>query len=337
VTDPKPTVADLGEDGLIERIRRRTPRGDSGLLAGIGDDAAVFRAGDDPVVVTMDTMVEGVHWTDELLSAEGLGHRLAAANLSDLAAMGATPRYAFLSLGLSGTTPVDWVDSFFDGLLGLSAGFGLTLAGGDVVRSGVTFASLTAVGRAGPRLLLRTGAAADQVIVVSGRLGDAGAYLLMAQAGLALESEWATNFRRAFFQPRPAVALGTALAAEPRVGAVMDLSDGLAVDLPRMCLASGVGAVIDAGALPVSPGLKRLADHFGRPVWELALGGGEDFGLLFTCPEKIAARLAASEAARVAGGLSVIGRVTADPAVAIQVEGRSRPLPAPRFSHFQTE
>ncbi len=329
-----PTLADLGEDGLIERIRGKTPLGGSGLLAGIGDDGAAFQADDDPVVVTMDTMVEGVHWTEDLVSADGLGHRLMAANLSDLAAMGARPRYGFLSLGLRATTRVEWLDSFFEGLLGLATCFGLTLAGGDVVRSATNFASLTAVGRAGPRLLRRSEAAPGQVIVVSGRLGDAGAYVLMAEEGLAVEGEWAATFRRAFFRPWPAVDLGKALAEDPRVGAVMDLSDGLAVDLPRLCLASGVGAVIDAEALPVSPALSRLADHLNRPVWELAVGGGEDFGLLFTCPEETAARLAASTPAAIAGGLAVIGRVDEDPAVSIEIEGERRPLPASHFSHF---
>jgi thiamine-monophosphate kinase len=248
--------------------------------------------------------------------------------------MGARPRYGFLSLGLRGTTRIDWLDLFVDGLLGLATCFGLILAGGDVVRSAVNFASLTAVGRAGPRLLRRSEAASGQVIAVSGRLGDAGAYLLMAEAGLAVENEWAAPFRRAFFRPWPAVDLGKALAEEPRVGAVMDLSDGLAVDLPRLCLASGVGAVLDAEALPVSPALSQLAAHLKRPGWELAVGGGEDFGLLITCPEETAARLAASTPAAIAGGLTVIGRVTEDPGVSIEVAGQRRPLPAPHFSHF---
>jgi thiamine-monophosphate kinase len=335
VTGLGPTIAEIGEDALIERIKRRAPVGFPGLLAGIGDDGAAFEPGDRPVVVTTDAMVQGVHWTDEILSAEGLGHRLMAANLSDLAAMGARPRYCFLTLGLVGSTRLDWVDSFFDGLLGLAGCYDLTLAGGDVVRSAVNFASLTAVGRAGPRLLRRSDAAAGQVIVVSGRLGDAGAYVLMAERGLAVESEWAVTFQRAFHRPWPAMELGAALADLDEVGAVMDLSDGLAVDLPRMCLASGVGAVIDAGSLPVSPALVRLGEFLDRPVWELAASGGEDFGLLFTCPEETANQLAVSTAAGIAGGLTVIGQVTDGPQVSIEIKGKRRPLPAPHFSHFQ--
>jgi len=288
-------------------------------------------------VVTTDAVVEGVHWRDDLIGADGVGHRLLAANLSDLAAMGAQPWYVWLTLGLRPETEVAWVDGFLDGLLGLAGCFGLTLAGGDVVRSAVNFASLTAVGRAGRRLLRRSEAKAGQVIVVSGPLGDAGAYLLMDERGLAVDSELAVTFRRAFHRPWPAVDLGRALAdLEPpaATGGVMDLSDGLAVDLPRLCRASGVGAIVEAEKLPVSPALEDLAGALDRPVWELAAGGGEDFGLLFTCPEETAAGLNGSAPAEIAGGLSVIGRVTEDRGVLIGVGGETRPLPPSRFAHF---
>jgi len=333
-----PTVKDLGEDALIELISKKTPLGRPGLLLGIGDDAAAFKSGGRPVVVTTDAVVEGVHWRDDLIGSDGVGHRLLAANLSDLAAMGAQPWYLFLTLGLRPETELAWVDGFLDGLLGLAGCFGLTLAGGDVVRSAANFASLTAVGRAGRRLLRRSDATAGQVIVVSGSLGDAGAYVLMADQGLAIGSEWAVTFRRAFHRPWPAVDLGRALAdLEPpeATGGVMDLSDGLAVDLPRLCLASGVGAIVEADRLPVSPALGELAEALDRPVWELAVGGGEDFGLLFTCPEETLAALSGSAPAEIAGGLSVIGRVTEDRGVLIRAEGETRPLPPSRFAHFE--
>ncbi|MBU0513281.1 MAG: thiamine-phosphate kinase, partial [Proteobacteria bacterium] len=317
--------------------RGKTPLGRPGLLLGIGDDAAAFEPWQRPVVVTTDAVVEGVHWRHDLIGADGVGHRLLAANLSDLAAMGAQPLYGFLNLGLRPETEVAWVDDFLDGLLGLAGCFGLTLAGGDVVRSAANFASLTAVGRAGPRLLRRSDAKAGQVVVVSGPLGDAGAYVLMSERGLAIDSEWGVTFRRAFHRPWPAIDLGRALAdleSPAAMGAVMDLSDGLAIDLPRLCLASGLRAIVEADKLPVSTALWNLAEALDLPVWELAVRGGEDFGLLFTCPEETAAGLMRSTAAEIAGGLTVIGRVTEDQRVLIRAEGESLALPRPQFVHF---
>ena len=327
-------ISDLGEDGLIARLRARLPSRGPGVRLGLGDDAAVIEVPSGRLVVTVDAMVEGVHFRRDLLKAEEIGHRLAAANLSDLAAMGARPMAAVLSLGLMADLEVEWLDGFLDGLLDLAAKFSLDLVGGDTVRSPMITASLTALGRAEENVLTRSGARAGQVIVVSGTLGDAAAGLMVLEKRLDIDPDVAEAPVKAFARPMPQVGLGLALAKSGAIGAAMDLSDGLAADLPRLCLESGLGAEVDPGLLPLSAPIIEAASKLGRDPRELALGGGEDFGLLFTCHPDAVPDLAALPQADKAGGLTVIGRITAGRDVNLIGPDGLRPMPGSGFDHF---
>lgn len=279
---------------------------------GAGDDAAVLHSGE---VVTTDLMVEGVHFDGR--SAPGdLGWKLVAVNASDVGAMGCRPTWALCSLALPRPLNIKWFDDFLSGFTEALRHFGVTLIGGDTTRSpGPVFVSLTLAGE-GPRPVTRSGARPGDRLWVTGALGEAAAGfhgLPGAARGLA----W---LRR----PDPPVALGAALGARGLASAMMDLSDGLAQDLARLCLASGVRADVDPARLPLGPSLRDAPD----PV-PCQVAFGDDYQLLFTAPPS--ARAAILElGVELAVPVTEIGQISAG-------EGASllgRPWPTLLFEHF---
>lgn len=300
--DPGP---DPGEAWVIDRLTTRTTR-PSGLRIGIGDDAAVF---DDGRIVTVDTMVEGVHWDDKLGPAD-VGWKLVAVNVSDIGAMGGRPSYALLALGLPSPLDRGWVDAFADGLHAACAHWGVALIGGDTTRAPVRTASLTMGGFAAKPVLRSTGRVGHD-IWVTGQLG------LAAEAFLAETPR--SQARARLRRPNPPVALGAALAEAGLATAMMDLSDGLTRDLGRLCLASGCGAAIDPDAIPGD----------GPLAWRV--GFGEDYELLF-CAAEADRDAVRSVATMHEIQISRVGRLEALPGLRL-VGGED--LPRPLFAHFR--
>ncbi len=297
------TEEDPGERFVIEAARAAAGQG---AVVGIGDDGAELPDG---TVVTVDTMVEGVHW-DERLSPADVGFKLVATNISDLDAMGARPSWAVLALSLPTPLDRDWVTEFFSGFAEARSRWPFVLAGGDTTRSpGPRVASLTLAGRAA-RTCLRSGAAPGETIWVSGELG------------LAAEGFASTRTRpealRALKRPSVPAPLGARLAEEGLATAMIDLSDGLARDLTRLCRASGVGALVDPFVLPTRSGLAQ------------AVAFGEDYQLCFTAsPSRRALIESLSSATGVA--LTAIGTTTPEPE--IRLLGHHE-WPSPQFDHF---
>ena len=286
VTDARQTVAGIGEFALIDRLAAALPpaaRIDQ-IDLGIGDDAAVWApAPGDVSVVTTDTLVEGVHFRLDWTDWRSLGFKALAVNLSDIAAMGAAPRLATITLGLRGSERVADLVSLYEGIGELAEVHRIAIAGGDIVRSPECLSiSVTAIGEVRrERLLRRSGARVGDVIAVSGTIGASAAGLQVLAnperfAGMATTGLLVA----AHLQPIPRIALGQ-LLGELGVAAAMDLSDGLLGDLPKILAASGVGATVDARALPVAPSVRAL---FPDTWLDLALRGGEDYELLFTAP-----------------------------------------------------
>ncbi len=255
------------EQAIIDGITAGLPKPPSWVQVGPGDDGAVLADG---TVLAADCMVQGVHW-DARATPEDVGHKLARTNLSDLAAMGAEPRWALLTLSLP--TPVDtqWARDFGRGLAaGLSP---VPLLGGDTTRSpGPIVASLSVGGQLVAEPLLRSGARPEDDIWVSGRLGCAALAFFHPNPPAALWHSWV--------RPSPPLALGPALARAGLATAALDLSDGLAQDLARLCRASGVGATVQPELLPRS----EHADEASRDTLYQLVGWGEDYELLFTAP-----------------------------------------------------
>ena len=339
----------LGELALIAALRKqvaaRGGRSASELRLGIGDDCAIVRprAGEE-IVVTTDFSLEGVHFRRDWHSPEAVGHRCLARGLSDLAAMGARPVAAFLSLAVPQELTVarrgkSWVERFFDGVLELADKHGCALAGGDTAqsRSGACF-DIVALGavRQG-QALLRSAAKAGDYIYVTGGLGGAAAELLAVErnprrfAGLRRAEDGHPHV-----YPEPRVEVGQRLAAMRGVRAAIDVSDGLSTDLTHICEESGVAAELDAGAIPVH-GLARDAERKGwaASALELALNGGEDYELLFTAgPEAQVPRSVAGVGVYRIG--KMVRRKTRGPRVMMRdLDGRVRAVEARGWEHFK--
>jgi thiamine-monophosphate kinase len=298
------------ETDVLRRVTRRVliPPG-SGLKLGIGDDCAIFRprGASEDLLFTTDLLLEDVHFQRETHSAEDIGHKALARGLSDIAAMGGEPRFCLLSLAIPRWANPAWVDRFFRGFLQLAHLTGAPLAGGDLARSDRLACDVTVCG-ATPhnRALLRSGARPGDQIYVSGLLGGSALGLSGAKG----------RARKRHLRPEPRLALGMFLRDQVRAHAAMDLSDGLSLDLRRMCLASRVSAEIEPP--PVFPGA----------TLEQALHGGEDYELLFT----MAPRTHPPDDFE---GLPLtrIGTVTSRQPGSVRLNGK--PLAPLGFDHFQ--
>ena len=312
------------EFDLIARIRVRcATRND--VLLGIGDDAALLQVpANMQLVVAMDTLNAGVHFP-EATSPADIGWKALAVNLSDLAAMGATPAWCTLSLSLP-EADAAWVDAFLDGFLELAAAYEVALVGGDTTR-GPLSVCVTAHGFVeADHALRRSGARVGDEVWTSGTLGDAAAALAQLQAGGVVDPELRARLDR----PTPRIALGRALRRI--ANACIDVSDGLLADLGHVCAASGVGAQIELASLPASAALQSAFDETSRRV--LQASGGDDYELCFTAPA--AMRSDVEHAAREAGiSVARIGRIVEGEGVVALDAGRKPWVPpSTGYAHF---
>ncbi len=321
----------LSELALIERIARATALR-AGVALGIGDDAAVIE-GDPPSIVTQDLLVDGVHFRRMTSTFTDIGHKALAVNLSDLAAMGATPIAAFIGLGLptEGGLGVDDVDALYAGIEALAAVHELTIAGGDITRAPVLVVAVTAIGHmpAGVAPVRRSTARPGDAVCVTGTLGGAAAGLsLLDQPGLAAGITEADALRAASRRPTPRVEAGRRLAIGG-ASAMIDCSDGLALDASRLAAASHVGIEIDLEDLPVAAGVAQVAEATGRATDLLAATGGDDYELIVTAPDDLVTGLS--------GGLDVpltcIGRVVEGTGVTLRRDGVIVTVPTPGWEH----
>jgi thiamine-monophosphate kinase len=321
-------VKDLGERGVISRIRRQWAGGGRGVVLGIGDDAALVR-GPQNLLVTTDLLVEDVDFRAALHPPRLLGRKAINVNLSDIAAMGGRPLYAVLGLAMPRTTEVAWLEAFLGGFREAARRARVTLAGGDISASRQVMISVTVMGEAAA-VVPRSGARPGDILFVSGTLGDAAAGRTLVEAG-----RWpggrggAGRLLRAFLDPSPRLDLGAVLAGKKIASAMIDLSDGLSVDLAHVCEESGVGAEVELGRVPMSPALRRFSDD---PL-NAALNGGEDFELLFAVrPRNLRRALALGPRF----GITRIGRITRGrKIVAVGPDGKKRPLKIKGYEHFR--
>lgn len=324
-------LRELGEFGFISRIARRSRTG-SGVALGIGDDAAALvpTAGLH-TLVTADMLVEGVHFDLALTGPSDLGRKSLAVNVSDIAAMGAVPRFALLSLAIPPSLSVEFLDTFVGGLLAVAEECGVTLIGGDTCssRDGFTI-SVTLMGEQRPDLVVtRGGAKAGDRIYVTGTLGDSALGLELLRRG---ERTGAAIGRH--LNPSPRLAAGRRLTEAGIPTAMIDVSDGLLADLGHILEQSGCGATVRLDRLPLSGEYRSRVPALSGPLFTLALSGGEDYELLFTAPsgreEEIGA-LAASLNLPITG----IGEIRGEPGLAVLApDGATCAPPSRGFDHF---
>ena len=317
------------ENFVLKRIFARAADSAQNLAGravrlGIGDDAALFRPKrGHETILTCDWFLEGTHFLRDKHPPDAVGWKSLARALSDVAAMGGVPRCFLLSLALPESHTGRWLDAFLGGLRRASRKFACTLAGGDTTRRREILISVMAVGEIrSARAVLRSGARAGEILCVSGRLGEAELGLRMLRSSKT-QPRSSNPFLRKHLYPEPRLALGQWLAEKGLATSMMDLSDGLSSDLPRLCAASGVGARLESAKLPVMqiPGAVRQP---GVDPLQLALHGGDDYELLFTVrPTQV------NMLPKTLHGvpLTAIGRITAQPElVLLKQEGRERQL-----------
>ncbi|HIK08211.1 MAG TPA: thiamine-phosphate kinase [Trichormus sp. M33_DOE_039] len=316
-------VKDIGEQGLLERLQRFCPP------EMIGDDAAVLvTEPEQSLVVTTDMLVDGVHFSHVTTSPSDVGWRAAAANLSDLAAMGASPLGITVGLGLPEDLGVSWVESLYQGMTECLQQYNTPIVGGDVVRSPITTVSITAFGQVHPQKIIRRSAAqVGDAIVVTGVHGASHAglkLLLNPELGEKLTSAEKAALIKAHQRPQPRLDVLSFLwqsleSNSPLPVAGMDSSDGLADAVLQICRASGVGAILESSQIP----LPVAFSHWLTPeqALEYALYGGEDFELVLCLPQ-VSANLLIHLLDRSA---AIVGTITSHPQVILHHQNEKIP------------
>ncbi|MBX3318368.1 MAG: thiamine-phosphate kinase [Nitrospira sp.] len=338
----------LQEFALIRGVKGQFSRHAPGLVQGIGDDAAVVET---TVPIwwhfTTDLLAEGIHFDLNSAAPRSIGYRAAIANLSDLAAMGATPRYLLISLAIPKQVSQSHIYDFYKGLMTACRPYGVTLIGGDTSASKTgLFLSITLIGTTTKRrALFRHGAKVGDLIYVSGTLGDslAGCRLLAQETSRrSFEKNRSpfSRFHRQFLirrhlHPTARIAEGQWLNTGRLASAAIDLSDGLSGDLRHVCEESGVGAEVESDHLPLSPACRAYAKARGVSPVQLAITGGEDYELLFTVSPKLRHTL---ERQAKAHGYRMTSIGTIRPrrfGIQMTTQGKTQPLPQTSYEHFR--
>ena len=328
------------EDDLIGVLRTILAEEVPGLRLGPGDDAALVDADSGFEILTADLLVEGVHFRRDTTSPRDLGYKSLTVNVSDVAAMGGRPRYALVSLAIPPDDEMPWVIELYGGLRDAAGRHGMAIVGGDLSRAEETVISVTVTGEvAKNRAVTRAGARPGDRVVVTGRLGAAAGGLRLSQADPSTVSEslgtgWGRSLLEALARPVARVDEGETFAAAGAT-AMMDVSDGLAKDLARLCRESEVGAKIEGPKIPVADGVREIAEVLAVDALELTLEGGEDYELLATLAPEAVERAASRVAERFGTPVTDIGEIVEGEGVTLVDDtGAERRLEPKGWDHF---
>lgn len=326
------TVADLGEFGLLSEVHKILNPSHPDILVGLGDDAAIVLPPKAPIVMTTDAMVEDVHFKQQWTTPQCIAQKALGSALSDLASKCAKPAYAMITFGLPGETPLNWVYGFYQRLAELQNEWGVAVIGGDTVRSPQIWVSISVYGiQTTPQPITISSAKPGDAILVSGTLGDAAAgleTLLNPPAG-GCDLNSISYLQNKLHCPVPRLKEALAIASLAIPNAMTDISDGLARDLTKLCVASGVGAQINGARLPCSDALICYA-HEKAP--DYAWRGGEEYELLLTLPHDQAAALQ-QQWNHATCPLHQIGEITKSTEVVVNGVSQQRD----GFDHFKTK
>jgi thiamine-monophosphate kinase len=331
-------VSEIGQFALIDRLAKmveatrdeKVPSWRE-LIVGIGDDCAAWDCNGAVQLAHVDCQVEGVHFRTEYGTWRELGWKALAVITSDVAAKGGSPRYAMVSLTIPGEMEVASITDLYAGLLDLAKEYGIAVIGGHISGATLFTTTIAITGAATGNIPLRSAARPGDKIAVTGTLGGSAAYVEMLEKKLLLDERCAASLKKTFLHPYPRVKEGQLLVKEG-IKAGMDISDGVASDMKHICRASHVGAVIEARLVPVNPTVKACFST--KETLELALGGGEDYELLFTGDEAAIARVNAKSDIPI----TIIGDVVAEhPGELTVVDADGKPVALGRtgWDHFK--
>jgi thiamine-monophosphate kinase len=339
------TLGRLGERGLIGRIRRSGAAASAApdVQVGIGDDTAVLAVPPGhTLLATTDLVIEDVHFRRTSAAPADIGWKALAVNLSDIAAMGGSPRWALVALAVPADTDVEAVDAFYAGMEDAAAPHGVTVVGGDTAaspRGWVVNVTLLGTHPGSPRL--RSQARPGDAVAVTGSLGGSAAGLYALEMGLDRARDHGVapgplaELTRAHLRPRARVAEGRWLGQASGVHAMIDCSDGLATDLGHICRESGVGARVRLDRLPVAAAALDAGRALGRDPGEWAVAGGEDYELLVTCDADAADQLAAGLSQATGTALTIVGRVEGPAGEVVFLDAAGQPVTMRNgYEHF---
>jgi len=330
-------LSELGEFGLIEKIRDKIGKPGGKVVRGIEDDCAVVESSDDKVFLyTTDILIEGIHFKRAYTDPVNLGRKALAVNISDIAAMGGKPLYALLSLGAPKSTEVIFIDSMISGISSMAKEFGIQLVGGDTSLSPDTlFINIHLVGESPKeRVLYRSGAGAEQVIFVTGEVGSSAAGLDILKRAVKIKKY--TPLTDAHLCPRPHIREGEIISSSGLATSLIDISDGVIADLDHICRESKVGAVIRQKDLPILDLCHQYCGNYGLEAADFALYGGEDYVLMGTVPEhayyKLRDLMKSEKCA-----LFPIGKTKAEPGIRLQDrDGGLTGIESKGYDHFKS-
>ena len=326
----------IDELSALRRIEEHFNTESSGVEVGIGDDAAAVTVSQGMhLLATTDSQVEDVHFIKSLISADVLARKSVAVSVSDIGAMGGVPKYILSSVGFSTEEDEDYLKKMIKGFRDSELEFGVELVGGNLSTSEKVFIDITALGEIEPEnVVKRTGAREGDRIYVSGTLGDSALGLTLLQEGVITEASEILIDRH--LSPSPRLGLGRKLALSGLVTSMIDVSDGLLLDLGRISVDKGLGAQILADKIPLSDEYISISGEYSQNYYELALSGGEDYELLFTSPQDN--KEALFEVAREAGTeICDIGFVTAGKKIdIIDSSGEEVKIKQRGFTHFNS-
>lgn len=331
---------EIGEFGLIERIKGRKAAHDQDVIIGIGDDCAILRRGLVLEVLTTDCLVKGTHYQDEWLTMKDVGWKALAVNVSDIAAVGGTPKHALVTLFLPDELTTGDIDDLYDGLDECGNAFAVSIVGGDIVKIQGPFAiSITLSGTCErDEVVLRSGARPDDIIVVTGSLGEAALGLrCLRDQVLCVDGGSLCDCVRKFQRPTPRFKESRAIVEALRPSSMIDVSDGLLSDMRHLLEASKVGAVLEADAIPVSPGVQEFFGGEEEEALSWAISGGEEYELLFTMASRFEGKLA-ELSEKLGTKLTRIGKITSKSyGVKLAGPGGEKDLRQGGFDHFKPE
>lgn len=328
------TLKDIGEVGLIDSIAKKFQDLTPSHFTGIGDDCSIYplQNGKEQLITT-DLLIEDVHFLKDKIGGYDLGYKTLAVNLSDIAAMGGTPLHYYLSMAFPTATPLTFIEDFFQALHDLSEQTNVALVGGDTTKSPDKIVlNITMVGEVNSHeVKKRSSAKVGQYICVTGELGDSSAGLQVLLNDIHSNDQHIKKLINKHHRPTPRLQEGRFLSQFQSVGAMMDLSDGLSLDLDRLCKASNCSAQIDLNRIPLSPSLLTVTKQYKWDALSLAVGGGEDYELLFTIDR--------DHYEKIGQQFYLIGEIVEKQTNTIQwfYEGKEVANPSKGFDHFNQE
>ncbi len=332
-------LKEIGEFGLIDKIKNETLIDSRKVIRGIGDDAAVFSIGKGRVaLLTTDILIENVHFIRNKISPHDLGYKSMAVNLSDIAAMGAKPEHAFISIGIPEDIDTDYIDMFYQGVKELAKKYSVNILGGDtsLSTSGLIINIALTGSAVKKNILYRNTARPGDIIYITGNLGDSKAGLYFVINNITNLDHQALKLINVHNKPYPYVHEGIFLAGCRGVHSAMDISDGLGSDLGHIASESNAGFILYEEKLPVSDELINFCSKFSKDISDYALNGGEDYVLAFTADPKNALNIEKSYYKKFNKKLFRIGEITDAPEIILQLkDGKRKAVTGTGWDHFR--